>query len=371
MPYVANASISAADITAGKLVFTPVTGASGDAYATFTFQVRDNGGTTNGGVDLDQSANTITIDVGPVNNAPSGTNKTIGILEDAPYTLVAADFGFSDPGDSPADQLLAVKVTTIPTAGTLRNNGVAVVAGNFIPVADITGNKLVFTPAANASGTPHATFTFQVQDDGGTVSGGVDLDQIANTITVNVTARNDAPSGTNKTVTTTEEVAYTLVQADFGFSDPSDSPANTLTAVRITTLPLVGPLRNNGVAVVAGSSIPVADIIANKLVFTPVLNGNGSPYATFTFQVQDNGGTANSGADLDPSANTITRQRDPRPGSARRPDRRELHRPRERRSDGLGGPRQRHRGRRPGDDDHRCDPAGPRRGGHHRRAARA
>ena len=212
VPYVANASISAADITAGKLVFTPVTGASGDAYATFTFQVRDNGGTTNGGVDLDQSANTITIDVGPVNNAPSGTNKTIGILEDAPYTLVAADFGFSDPGDSPSDQLLAVKVTTIPTAGTLRNNGVAVVAGNFIPVADITGNKLVFTPAANASGTPHATFTFQVQDDGGTVSGGVDLDPIANTITVNVTPRNDAPAGTSKTVTTTEEIAYTLVR---------------------------------------------------------------------------------------------------------------------------------------------------------------
>ncbi len=306
VPYVAGASISAADITAGKLAFTPVTGANGDAYATFTFQVRDNGGTTDGGVDLDASANTITIDVGPVNNAPSGANKTIGILEDAPYTLLAVDFGFSDTNDSPADLLYAVKITALPGAGTLRSNGATFVAGTFIPVADITGNKLTFTPAANASGSPHATFTFQVQDDGGTVSGGVDLDQSANTFTINVTARNDAPSGTNKTVTTTEEVAYTLVQADFGFSDTSDSPANTLLAVRITTLPLVGPLRNNGVAVVAGSSIPIADIIANKLVFTPVLNGNGGPYASFTFQVQDNGGTANGGTDLDASANTIT-----------------------------------------------------------------
>ena len=41
--------------------------------------------------------------------------------------------------------------------------------------------------------TGYATFTFQVQDNGGTANGGVDLDQTPNTITVNVTAVNDAP----------------------------------------------------------------------------------------------------------------------------------------------------------------------------------
>ena len=35
----------------------------------------------------------------------------------------------------------------------------------------------MFTPAANANGTAYASFTFQVQDDGGTANGGVDLDQ--------------------------------------------------------------------------------------------------------------------------------------------------------------------------------------------------
>ena len=98
-------------------------------------------------------------------------------------------------------------------------------------MADITGGKLKFTPAANANGAAYASFTFQVQDDGGTANGGVDLDQSPNTITINVTSVNDAPAGTNKTVTTLEDTAYTFTAADFGFTDPNDAPANNLLAV--------------------------------------------------------------------------------------------------------------------------------------------
>src|SRR6185436_3159480 len=92
-----------------------------------------------------------------------------------------------------ANALLAVKITTIPSAaaGTLTDDGVAVTAGQLVSVDDINNNKLVFTPAANANGSPEASFTFQVQDDGGTANGGVDLDQTANTMTINVTSVND------------------------------------------------------------------------------------------------------------------------------------------------------------------------------------
>ena len=65
-----------------------------------------------------------------------------------------------------------------------------------------------------------------MQDDGGTANGGVDLDQTANTMTINVTSVNDAPAGTDKTVTTNEDTAYTFAARDFGFSDPNDTPAN-------------------------------------------------------------------------------------------------------------------------------------------------
>ena len=90
-------------------------------------------------------------------------------------------------------RLPAVKITTLPAAGTLTNNGVAVTAGQSSPSADIAAGSCKFTPAANANGTRYASFTFQVQDNGGTANGGVDLDPTPNTITVNVNSVNDAP----------------------------------------------------------------------------------------------------------------------------------------------------------------------------------
>ena len=95
---------------------------------------------------------------------------------------------------------MAVKITTLPTAGNVQLNGVNVTVGQVISAANITSGLLKFVPVANANGTPYTTFTFQVQDNGGTANGGVDLDQSPNTMTVNVTSINDAPAGTNTTV---------------------------------------------------------------------------------------------------------------------------------------------------------------------------
>ncbi len=296
--------IAASDISAGKLLFTPAANSSGTGYASFTFQVQNNGGTANGGVDLDPSPKTMTVNVTYVNQAPSGTNNTVTTLENTAYTFAAADFGFSDP-NLPPNSLLAVEITTLPGAGTLTDNGVAVTAGQFVAASDISAGKLLFTPATNSSGTGYASFTFQVQNNGGTANGGVDLDPSPKTMTVNVTYVNQAPSGTNNTVTTLENTAYTFATTDFGFSDPN-LPPNSLLAVEITTLPGAGTLTDNGVAVTAGQFVAASDISAGKLLFTPATNSSGTGYASFTFQVQNNGGTANGGVDLDPSPKTMT-----------------------------------------------------------------
>src|SRR5205085_3860771 len=137
-------------------------------------------------------------------------------------------------------------------AGSLTLSGVAVTAGQSVGVANITAGNLKFTPSAEANGAAYASFTFQVQDDGGTVSGGVDLDASPNTITVNVTSVNDAPAGTNHTVTLLEDGSYTFTAADFGFTDPNDAAANALLAVKVSTLPAAGSLKLSGVAVTAG-----------------------------------------------------------------------------------------------------------------------
>jgi hypothetical protein len=290
--------ISVGDINAGLLRFTPAANGNGSGYASFTFQVQDNGGTANGGVDLDPTPNLIEFNVTPVNDAPSGANKTVTTLEDTRYVFSAADFGFSDVD---GNAFVAVKITTLPLAGVLTNNGV-ITAGQLVSVTDINNGGLRFTPAANANGTSYASFTFQVQDNGGTGGGGVDLDPTPNTITLNVTPVNDAPSGTSKTITTLEDTAYVLTAADFGFSDVE---GNVFTGARISTLSGGGVLTNNSVAVSAGDFISIANINSGLLRFTPAANANGNSYATFTFQVQDNGGTANGGIDLDPTPNVI------------------------------------------------------------------
>ncbi len=297
--------VSAADIAAGRLKFTPAANANGSNYASFTFQVQDDGGTAGGGSDLDPSPNVIRVSVTAVNDPPVGANKTVTTLEDAAYIFAAADFSFSDTADSPADALSAVKITTLPTAGTLTNNGLVVSAGQFIAVADIMAGKLKFTPAVNARGVNYANFTFQVQDNGGTAAGGIALASSPDMLMINVTSVNDPPTGTNKTVTTLENAAYTFAVADFGFGDPADSPANSLLSVKLASLPSVGALTNNNQAVSAGQFISAVDIAAGKLMFAPAANGSGVNYANFTFQVRDNGGTANGGIDLDPAVDVI------------------------------------------------------------------
>jgi VCBS repeat-containing protein len=304
--FAAGTSIPVADINAGNLKFTPAANGSGSPYASFTFRVQDNGGTANGGVDLDPTPNTMTVNVTPVNDAPAGTNNTVAAVEDGQYTFTAADFGFTDPSDTPGNALQSVLITTLPGAGTLTLSGGGFAAGTDITVADINAGNLKFAPAANASGSPYTTFTFQVRDDGGTANSGVDLDPTPNTMTVNVTPVNDAPAGTDNTVATDEDVQFTFAAGHFGFTDPSDTPANALQSVVITSLPAAGSLTLSGSTFVAGTEISVANITAGNLKFLSALNAFGTPYTTFTFQVRDNGGTANGGVDLDPTPNTIT-----------------------------------------------------------------
>jgi VCBS repeat-containing protein len=182
-------------------------------------------------------------------------------------------------------------VTAGPSNGSLTNNS----DGTF----SYTGN-LNFVGADS--------FTYTVEDNDGQLSSDI-------TVTINVSDVNDAPAGTNKTVATLEDTDFVFAASDFGFTDSSDSPANNLLKIIITSAPTNGDLflDSNGDGIIDGGetlinldSIAITDINAGKLKFKPALNGNGSSYDSFTFQVQDDGGTANSGVDTDPSANTIT-----------------------------------------------------------------
>ena len=306
VPVVAGDFIAVADVDAGRLVFSPATNGFGPTYATFTFQAQDNGGTLNGGVDLDPTPRQMTIAVTPVNDVPIGTARAVTTPRNLPYVFAAADFGLTDPDDAPAgNALLSVTITTLPALGSLANNGVAVAAGTAIAVADINSGKLRFTPVASVVASPYTSFSFKVQDDGGKANGGADTDLTARTMTINVSAANNAPVGAASTVTCNEDTTYAFKSGDFPFSDPRNSPANTLLSVKITTLPTKGALMLGTTPVTAGQVVAAANLA--QLKFTPVLHASGVGYTTFTFQVRDNGGTSVPGSvDTDPTPRSMT-----------------------------------------------------------------
>ncbi|MBF8271041.1 MAG: swmB [Magnetococcales bacterium] len=258
------------------------------ASRTVTWKVADG--------DQSGSGATSTITITAVNDAPSGTNKTVTIAEDASHTFAAADFGFSDASDDPTNSFNRVLITTLPGQGTLTNNGAAVGVGQYVTVADIAANKLVFTPPVNANGAGYASFTFQVEDDGGTANGGVDLDSTPRTMTIDVTSVNDAPSlNVNPALAavnedTTAPVGETIANLFLGQVTDPDAGAslggvavvgNTANAVTQgvwqyssnggTTWADVGNVGDNATALAVSASSLVR--------FVPVANYNGVPSA--------------------------------------------------------------------------------------------
>ncbi|MFC4298941.1 Ig-like domain-containing protein [Castellaniella hirudinis] len=165
----------------GTLKFTPNENWHGDTSFEYTAKT-DTG--------VPETA-TVTVTVNSVNDAPSGADKTLTLPEDGSHTFTAADFGFSDPVEN--DALKTIIIDTLPGAGSLTLGGVPVVAGQQIPVADI--GSLVYTPAPDAHGANHASFDFQVQDDGGTANGGLDT-SATKTITIDVTSVADVTDDT-------------------------------------------------------------------------------------------------------------------------------------------------------------------------------
>ncbi|MEN9359584.1 MAG: leukotoxin [Verrucomicrobiota bacterium] len=294
---VANgATITLADINNGLVSFVPAALTANSA--TFTFQVRDNGSAALPNVNLDASPNTLTFNV-DVNHAPVAVASKAITNVGMDYVYAASDFKFTD---ADGNGLSKVKITAFSGTGTLKYDGSAITVPQEVTLADFTGGKLVYTPAAG-SGTDLASLSFQVVDNGGTA--GVDAaDTSANTAVLSMDVRvNNAPAGTDLVVSTNEGVARTFIAADFGFTDPVDAlanDANSLKTVRVTGFVGGGSLTLGGGAVPA-FPFDVSVAALSTFVYTPAVNANGSAF--LSFQVIDDGGGNN--IDLTPNALTI------------------------------------------------------------------
>jgi CshA-type fibril repeat protein len=258
--------------TNGNYMFTPLANYNG-TVPVITYTVTDAG-------NLSASAS-LSLTVKPVNDRPIIDDKTITVLEDETYTFKATDFTLEDPNDpsdptNPSDTqphtLAYVIITSLPDAGILMNNGVAIdLSTDSAKVAADDIGKLTFTPAANASGNAYAKFSFRVQDNGGTSNGGMDTSDTAS-ITVDVTAVNDAPTSTDDTATTNENTPLLLSASDFG--DFTDVDGDRLQNVRITNPPNSGTLQRKVDDVwrelfVGETLFSIDDLTSSSLQFVP------------------------------------------------------------------------------------------------------
>ena len=118
------------------------------------------------------------------NTAPTASNSTVNVGQNAVYTLETAVFNYYDDN---SDELSLVRINTVPTNGTLfidanANNiadgGEAVTNGNTISKAILDASKLKYIPVANATGSPYTTLNFDVND-------GTDYSESSYTMTIN------------------------------------------------------------------------------------------------------------------------------------------------------------------------------------------
>jgi hypothetical protein len=260
-------SVQPAVASDGTLSYTPAANAFGSTTVTVT--AHDNGGTANGGNDT-SAPQTFTITITAVNDAPSFTGGgNVTVNEDSGAYSAAWATGIS-AGPNEGSQTVTFSVTTSdPSLFSVQ------------PAVSSTG-VLSFTTALNANGS--ATITVTAHDDGGTANGGVDS-SAPQSATITITAVNDAPSFTSGgDVTVLEDSgSYSAAWATGISAGPADESGQTV------SFTITG--NSNAALFAAGPAISPSGV----LTFTPSANAFGS--ATITVTAQDNGGTANSGAD--------------------------------------------------------------------------
>jgi hypothetical protein len=264
------------------------------------------------------STQNFSIGVGNVNEAPTGTDNTVTMLEGDSYTFSVADFGFGDPSDIPQNSPQAVRMSTVPGAGagTFTNNGVTVNTGDSVLATDIVAGHLVFTPAAHSNGAPEASFTFQVQDNGSTAHGGVDLDQSANTLTINVNAVNDAPvnSVPLATQTVNEEgtltfssgtgIAITISDIDVGSGNETVTLSVSGGTLALGSTADLASFTNNAGSITLTGTVANVNAAMDGLTYTGNLDFHGSD--TLVVMTIDNGNTGAGGPQTDFDGVAIT-----------------------------------------------------------------
>jgi gliding motility-associated-like protein len=245
-------------VASGLMTFAPNANFNGTASIIYT--VKDNSAA------LSNTA-TVTVNVVSVNDLPVANNDVATTNEDMPVTLNLTN------NDTDSDG--TIDVTTVDLDPTTP--GIQTTFTNTQGTWVVTNGVLTFTPAANFNGS--ASINYSVNDNSGATS------NLAS-ITINVTAVNDAPIANNDVATTNENtpVNFNITNNDIDI----DGSINTSSVDLNPSIAGFQTSFNNA----QGSW----NVVAGVVTYTPALNFNGTTSITYT--VNDNSGTVSNIATL-------------------------------------------------------------------------
>mgnify|MGYP000268288445 CR=1 FL=1 len=253
----------------------------------FTYQVSDNN--ENNPLFSDMATMTLNI-TAHVNLPPSQVGiLSLNIENSTIYTFTTDNFTvdttpiYLDPdGDNPEN----LKITSLPTNGSLEKDGITLVLNDIISFSDIALGKLNYVSDSLNKTSHTGVFNFSISDEGSHqfTSGGI--------MTFNIAAYvNQAATVGDGSATVDEGNILTFTKAMFttNTNPPYSDPEGDLPLLlRITQLPASGTIKLNNVAITANQEISFSDIDLGLLIYTQSANAGGT-MPIFNFQIKDVG----------------------------------------------------------------------------------
>ncbi len=156
----AGASINVNDIENDLLVFVPTANATGNDGAALSFQIRDNGGTENGGQDTSVAGYNLAFSILAENDLPTIQSNPINANEGETTIITSRNLSAADVDNAPEDLIFTLQ--SEPQHGQLLLSDQPVTEGRQFNQSDI--NNLLVSYEHDGSETDHDAFTLSLQD---------------------------------------------------------------------------------------------------------------------------------------------------------------------------------------------------------------
>lgn len=235
---------------------------------------------------------TITID-SYINLPPSQLgSKQINLTNGEQYVLSLNDFTITTPPyqDPEGDAPFMVKITQLPTEGTLFYNGISVTLNQEFTVAEVNSGLLIYDSDNLLNNSYSDIIKFDIADVGSNLYSGLST----GVFNIKASAELNAPPSEvgdgSKTIDYGETSVFTSAMFTTNTIPPYVDPeGDAPSALKILSLPALGILRFNNVPVVINQIISMADIDLGLLTYTPDLADTDGDQQSFQFAVSDTG----------------------------------------------------------------------------------